>query len=706
MAIPFLNNADFNQNQALNLRLHQLATDPSGVSGQVYYNTAVNRPRWYDGAAWRDIFRADTANTADTVVLRGAGGNFSAGTITANLNGVASKATQLETARNFWIQGKADSTPVSFNGTGDVTINITALSVDPTEVNLLNGHFLVGNASDQGWATPKSSVPLSGFGAASADVSMGGFKITNLATPASGDPDTTAATKGYVDSVAQGLDVKASVRLATIAALPTNTYNGGTQRITASANGSLSVDGLTPVVGDRILVKNESTASNNGIYTVITVGDAYSPFVLGRALDFNSSAEASPGAFTFVEQGLNLADTGWVMTADQTVVLDTTAITWTQFSGAGSYTEGRGLVRVGNTFHFAQSTAYTIGDIFVASGASTIAPLAAVATGNVLISGGAGVAPSWGKVGLTTHVSGILGVANGGTGLNTITTNGVLLGNGTSAVSAVAPGAAAQIFLANGSGVPTWVAMTGDVTIGSGGVTAIGANKVTYAMLQQVNGLSVIGNPNSTAGNASGISASADGQVLRRSGTAIGFGAIDLTSANAVTGALGAANGGTGLTTYAAGDLLYGNGSGGLTKLTLGAQYTILKSNGTTAPVWGALNLASAEVTGILGSSNGGTGNAFFGVSGPATSTKTFTFKNQNSTIPAFFAGTLGATTTTSFTVTHNLGTQDCAVFVYQAASPFAQVFTDVEMASSNTVTVRFASAVLGTNYRVVVIGF
>jgi hypothetical protein len=96
---------------------------------------------------------------------------------------------------------------------------------------------------------------------------------------------------------------------------------------------------------------------------------------------------------------------------------------------------------------------YTVGDIIYASGTTALAKLADVATGNVLISGGVGVAPSYGKVGLTTHVSGTLPVANGGTGLTTLTANNVMLGNGTSSPLFVAPGTSGNILTSNGT---TW----------------------------------------------------------------------------------------------------------------------------------------------------------------------------------------------------------------------------------------------------------
>ena len=222
------------------------------------------------------------------------------------------------------------------------------------------------------------------------------------------------------------------------------------------------------------------------------------------------------------------------MSSNSAVTLDTTDINWVQFSGAGSYTAGRGLVLSGNVFHFAQSTAYTVGDLPYASGPSTIGLLAASATGNALISGGTGAAPIWGKIDLSTHISGTLGVANGGTGSTTLTANGVLLGNGTSAVSAIAPSAIAQILVAGPTSIPAWVSMTGDVQIGSTGTTAIGANKVLDTMLRQGSATSVIGRSANSAGNVADIAASADGQVLRRAGGVLGFG--QLVSASTITG--------------------------------------------------------------------------------------------------------------------------------------------------------------------------
>ena len=152
--------------------------------------------------------------------------------------------------------------------------------------------------------------------------------------------DLQAATKGYVDSVAQGLDIKASVKAAT-------TENG--TLATAFDNGSV-IDGVTLATGDRILIKNQTDATANGIYVVAASGAPT------RSTDMNAAAEF-PGAFTFVEQGTTNADTGYVCT-NNSVIVGTTEITFAQFSGAGSYVAGNGLTLTGNSFSI--NTAVTV----------------------------------------------------------------------------------------------------------------------------------------------------------------------------------------------------------------------------------------------------------------------------------------------------------------------------------------------------------
>jgi len=158
-----------------------------------------------------------------------------------------------------------------------------------------------------------------------------------------------AANKGYVDSVKQALDIKESVRAATTSELGV-TYSNGV--LTATANGAISIDGVALSSGDRVLVKDQgiaNDASENGIYTVTQVGvDGTSAYELTRADDFNSDADISSGAFCFIEEGTSNGDQGFVLTTNETITLDTTALTFTQFSGAGQITAGDGLSKDAN----------------------------------------------------------------------------------------------------------------------------------------------------------------------------------------------------------------------------------------------------------------------------------------------------------------------------------------------------------------------
>jgi len=157
------------------------------------------------------------------------------------------------------------------------------------------------------------------------DVSFNSVKITSLADPVSAQD---AATKAYVDAARMGLDVKQSARVAT------------TVNITLS--GTQTIDGVAVVAGDRVLVKNQTTGSQNGIYDV-AVGS------WSRASDSDSNAKVTTGLFTFVSEGTLNADSGWVLTTNDAITLGTTSLAFAQFSGAGQITTGAGLTKNGNT---------------------------------------------------------------------------------------------------------------------------------------------------------------------------------------------------------------------------------------------------------------------------------------------------------------------------------------------------------------------
>jgi hypothetical protein len=174
--------------------------------------------------------------------------------------------------------------------------------------------------------TDTSLIAADGTRAFTGDQSMGSHKITNLTDPSSAQD---AATKAYVDSVAQGLDVKNSVRAAT------------TANITLS--GAQTIDGVSVIAGDRVLVKAQTTGANNGIY--VAAAGAWA-----RSTDADTSAEVTTGMFVFVEEGSLYAGTGWVLTTASPITLGSTALVFAQFSGTGAYTAGNGLALTGTAF--------------------------------------------------------------------------------------------------------------------------------------------------------------------------------------------------------------------------------------------------------------------------------------------------------------------------------------------------------------------
>jgi hypothetical protein len=203
---------------------------------------------------------------------------------------------------------------------------------------------------------------LDQMAAPTSSVSFNSQLITNLAAPLA---DTDAANKGYVDSVAQGLDVKQSVRAAT------------TVDITLS--GAQTIDGVSVIASDRVLVKNQSAPSENGIY--VAAAGAWT-----RSLDMDQGPEF-PGSFFFVEEGTVNANNGFVCTTNSPVTIGTTAITFEQFSGAGQVIAGDGLTKTGNTLDVGGTTdriSVTASAVDIAStyvGQTSITTLGTITTG-------------------------------------------------------------------------------------------------------------------------------------------------------------------------------------------------------------------------------------------------------------------------------------------------------------------------------------
>ena len=308
------------------------------------------------------------------------------------------------------------SDAVALGGTQTDLNGITSLDVD----NLTLDGNTVSSTNSNG------NIVLDPNGTGTVDVSSA--KITSVASPSA---DTDAATKGYVDGVVNGLDVKKSVDFASTANVA-GTYNNGAGTITASSNGALSMDGGSPSNGQRVLLKDQSSNVQNGVYVVTNSGGAGSQYVLTRAADADAASEITGGAFFFVEQGSANADNGYVTTHNGTPTLGTDAITFEQFSGAGQISAGSALTKSGNTLNVA------VDDSSIEINSDALRVKASGITNAMLA----------GSIDLTAKVTGALPVGNGGTGLSSIAKGSVLVANSANTLSALDGGGSNDSFLA------------------------------------------------------------------------------------------------------------------------------------------------------------------------------------------------------------------------------------------------------------------
>lgn len=346
MATKFVTNLDLNGNQIISARLESVAADPSSnnFEGRLIYRTDTDCIKYFDGASWETVIK-----------------------------GVSSGGDH------------ANALTISESSGGAVTITAN-----------------LANSSDAGLLSSAFYDLLNGATASSTANTLAKRDANGRLQVAAPSADLDAANKAYVDAARSGLDVKASVRLATVSALASYTHSSGV--LTSDSPAALSVDNVSVNSGDRVLVKNEAggNAAYNGIYEVTNAGDVGTSWVLTRASDADSSAEVTAGMFTFVAEGDTNADSGWVLTTNDTITLGTTALAFAQFSGAGSIVAGDGLTKDGNTLNVGGTTDRITVSADTVDIASTYAGQSSIST--------------VGTIGTGTWEATDVGVSHGGTG--------------------------------------------------------------------------------------------------------------------------------------------------------------------------------------------------------------------------------------------------------------------------------------------------
>jgi len=463
-------------------------------------------------------------NTGVTSLAAGTGIGVSAstGAVTISNNGVTSA---VGTAGNITVS--ASTGAVTFNlATAGTPVTSSFVKITTDTFGRVTSTAAVGS-TDITTALGYTPVNKAGDTMASAAnlVFSGGGTVQGLPLPVNG---TDAANKNYVDAAVNGLSWKQAVRVATTTA--------GTLA-TSFSNGS-SVDGITIATNDRILIKNQASATENGIYIVNATGAPT------RSSDANTGAELV-AATVYVDQGTVNADTGWTMTTIAPITIGTSNIVWIQFSGSGSYTAGTGLTLTGNTFSITAPiapalggtgtiTTPTSGQVLVGTSGSVYTPAtigtttgisitsgsgsltinntgvtsvagtagnitASAATGSVTLNlATAGTAGTYGSVttdsfGRVTAGSVTAGIANGGTGLSSLGTANQILGVNTGAT------ALEYKTVSAGTGISITPA-AGSITIANTGVTSVALALPSI--------FTVSGSPVTTTGTLTGTLAS------------------------------------------------------------------------------------------------------------------------------------------------------------------------------------------------------
>jgi len=324
---------DLVKNELRNAVMQNLGSAPAApVKGLMYFNSADNTLYWYDGTTWRS---AAGANPATTVTTEAIGDAAVVGTLTTYAR---------EDHKHGMPTFGAITTEQTFGASGANGVAATIARSDHTHGNPVHN------------AAAHSTIPVSALATPTADVSWGGFRVTNLGAPLVG---SDAATKTYVDANINGLSWKDTCRVAS------------TANVTLSGVAT-PIDGVTLNVGNRVLLKNQTNATENGIWSAQSAA-------WNRTADATDEA-ALLNAAVFISEGTVNKDTAWVCTTDSPILVGTTSLTWVQFGAPASYIGGAGLTLTGNTFDVGAGTGITVAADTVAVDTTVIATQAYVNT--------------------------------------------------------------------------------------------------------------------------------------------------------------------------------------------------------------------------------------------------------------------------------------------------------------------------------------
>jgi hypothetical protein len=313
----------------------------AGTAGQALVTDGSGTVTFEDVAATLTVDVTDDSSTADVALLtddlRFTGSEgidltvVKSGTdVTLTISGEDASATNKGIAKFDSTDFTVTNGNVAANAItlGSSSLNLGETTTDIAGLTSVAVDNLTINGNEISSTNTNGTISLNPNG--SGVVNVNNSRISSLLDPTQAQD---AATKAYVDAVKQSLDIKKSARVATTAAIT----------IATALNVGDAIDGVTLADGDRVLVKNQTDASQNGLYLA-----GSSPV---RAADANTNAEVTAGMFCFIEEGTVNGDNGFVLTTNDPITLDTTDLTFTQFNGAGQIIAGDALSKSGNTLN-------------------------------------------------------------------------------------------------------------------------------------------------------------------------------------------------------------------------------------------------------------------------------------------------------------------------------------------------------------------